>query len=506
MFVRKKKNASGSVSVQVIDKTNGYRVLKTIGSAKNLDEIDRLMALGKAFIDRQKAQFSLFPKEETRNAIVLDFLSCVRNSHIRTIGPELIFGRLFDRIGFGVIPDRLFRDIVIVRLAYPTSKLKTVDYLYRYQGKKISVDSVYRFLDRLNDSYKEQVEGIAFQYSRSILKSLSVVFYDVTTLYFENEDEDDLRKMGFSKDGKFEHPQIMLGLLVGERGYPIGYDIFEGNTFEGHTLQPVLDAVEKKYGLGRPVVVADAAMLSRANLKNLNDGQYGFIVGARLKNESEEIQREILDRGAGLKNGESFVIEKPNGYRLVVSYSDKRAAKDAFNRKKGIKKLRKKIRSGKLTKEHINNRGYNKFLKLEGDIRIEVDESKIEESVLWDGLKGYLTNTDHSPSDVIENYRQLWHVEKAFRISKTDLRIRPIHHYKAKRIKAHVCVAFVAYTIYKELERLLLESGASITPQRAVQLTHTMYEMIVELPDDPSLQRIQLKMDPEQNILYKLLC
>ncbi len=127
---------------------------------------------------------------------------------------------------------------------YPTSKLKTVDYLQRYQGKTILIDRIYRFLDRLNDKYKDRAEQIAFRYSQSILGCISVVFYDVTTLYFENEDEDDLRKIGFSKDGKFEHPQIMLGLLVGENGYPIGFDIFKGNTFEGHTLLPVLESIK----------------------------------------------------------------------------------------------------------------------------------------------------------------------------------------------------------------------------------------------------------------------
>jgi transposase len=505
MFVRKKQNNSGSISVQVIDKSHGYRVVKTIGSANTPDEIGRLVALGKAFIDSQRLQFSLFPKEETRNATILDFLSRVRNSHIRTVGPELIFGRLFDEIGFGVIPDRLFRDIVIARLAYPTSKLKTVDYLYRYQGKTISVDSVYIALDRLAGRYKEQAGQIAFRYSQSILGSITVVFYDMTTLYFENEDEDDLRKIGFSKDGKFEHPQIMLGLLVGENGYPIGYDIFAGNTFEGHTLLPVLEGIAAKYGLGKPVVVADAAMLSKKNLKKLDAEKYGFIVGSRLRNEAEEILMEILKRSHGMRNGDSFVLEKPNGLRLVVSYSDKRAAKDVFNREKGIKKLRKKIKSGKLTKEHINNRGYNKFLKLEGEIRIALDERKITEAARWDGLKGYLTNTDYCPTKVIDNYRQLWRIEKAFRISKTDLRIRPVHHYKAGRIKAHVCIAFVAYTIYKELERRLIEAGAPFSPQRAVELTHTMYEMIVELPDDPTSQHVLLQMDPEQKFLYDLL-
>lgn len=505
MFIRKKRNKSGSVSVQVIDKTKGYRVVKAVGSSKIPEEIERLVAIGTAFINSQEKQYSLFPKEQERNGTVLDFVSRIGNSQIRTVGPELVFGKLFDRLGFGVIPDDLFRNIVISRLVYPASKVKTVDYLYRYQGKKISADSIYRFLDRLNDKYKAQVEKIAYAYSRSILKSISVVFYDMTTLYFENKDEDDLRKIGFSKDGKFQHPQIMLGLLVGKNGYPIGYDIFTGNTFEGHTLLPVLEGIEQKYGFAKPVVVADAAMLSRNNLENLDNAHYQFVVGARIKNEKEKIQKEILKRSANLRNGESLVIEKPNSHRLIVSYSDKRAKKDLYNRDKGLKKLRRKVRSGKLTKEQINNRGYNKFLRLRGEMRIEIDESKVEQAARWDGLKGYLTNTDHSADTIIENYQQLWHIEKAFRISKTDLRIRPIHHYKEKRIRAHVLIAFVAYTIYKELERLLTENNIPVSPRRAVELTHTMYEMRYELPDDPEPQSVLLKMDEEQKLLYDLL-
>jgi len=503
--LRKKTNKSGSVSVQVIDKREGYRVVKTIGSSKIPHEIERLVALGTAFIDRQEKQHSLFPKEQRRNATVLDFISRIKNSQIRTVGPELIFGRLFDQLGFDAIPDRLFRDIVITRLVYPTSKLKTVDYLYRYQGKKISSDSVYRFLDKLNDAYKDQVEKIAYDYSKTVLKNICIVFYDMTTLYFENEEEDELRRIGFSKDGKFQHPQIMLGLLVGKQGYPIGYDIFKGNTFEGHTLLPVLESIRKKYGFDNPIVVADAAMLSRDNMKYLDEANYPFIVGVRLKNETRTIQGEILKRSAHLKNGDSIVIDKSNGHRLIISYSDKRAKKDSHNRDKGLKKLRRRVKSGKLTKEHINNRGYNKFLRLTGDIQIEIDESKIIEDTRWDGLKGYLSNTKLSADMVIENYHQLWHVEKAFRISKTDLRIRPVHHYREKRIRAHILIAFVAYTIYKELERLLTTNNTPISPFRAVELTHTMYEIRFELPDDPEPQSILLKMDEEQKLLYHLL-
>jgi transposase len=505
MFVRKKKNRSGSVSVQVIDKSKVYRVVKTIGSSREPDQIHRMFELARLFIAHQNKQYSLFPQDQQGNAAVLDFARNVQNSQVRTVGPELVLGKIFDDIGFDAITERLFRDIVIARLVYPTSKAKTVDYLRRYQGKTISTQSIYRFLDRLNDQYSLQAQQIAYEYSLSILRQITVVFYDMTSLYFENEDEDDLRRIGFSKDGKFQNPQIMLGLLVGRNGYPIGYDIFEGNTFEGKTLLPVLSRIEQKYGFGKPVVVADAAMLSNENIQSLEQGQFPFIVGARIHNETQLMQDEILRRCSGLHEGESVVIEKDSTHRLIVSYSDKRARKDAYNRQRGLKKLRQKVHSGRLTKEHLNNRGYNKFLLLEGDVKIEIDETKITQAARWDGLKGYLTNTGHSPALVIETYGQLWHVEKAFRISKTDLRIRPIYHYRRRRIEAHVLIAFVAYTIYKELERRLAKGQLPISPQRAIELTQTMYELRFELPNDPKVQHVLLKMDAEQQMLYDLL-
>ena len=505
MFVRKKRNKSGSVSVQVIDKFNGYRVIKTLGSARDPEEVNRLVELGKVYLARQGGQYLLFPEDQHENAVILDFVQGLRNAQIRTLGPELIFGRLFEEIGFDAIPERLFRDIVIARLVYPTSKLKTVDYLYRYQGKTVSVDSIYLFLDRLNDQYRQQVQKIAYEHSRKILNSISVVFYDMTSLYFEAEDEDDLRKIGFSKDGKFRHPQIMLGLLVGKNGYPIGYDIFEGNTFEGKTLLPVLRRIQAQYGLDNPIVIADAAMLSKDNVDALENNRFPFIVAARIRNENESVQNEILGRCVGMTNGQSLVMEKADGHRLIVSYSDQRAKKDAYNRQRGLRRLRNRVESGRLTKEQLNNRGYNKFLKLSGEVSVEIDEEKVEQDSRWDGLKGYLTNTALSPAEVIENYGQLWHIEKAFRISKTDLRVRPMYHRRRKRIEAHVLVAFVAYTIYKDLERRLLEAKLPISPQRAAELTQTMYEMTFQLPNDPTQHRTLLKMDPDQQKIYNLL-
>lgn len=504
MFVRRKRNRSGSVSVQVIGKTNGYRVVKTMGSARHPEEVERLVELGKAFIARQSGQYPLFPVDQQGNAVALDVIRTLENASIRTLGPELILGTLFDEIGFNAIPEELFRDIVVARLAYPTSKLKTIDYLYRYQGKTVSVQEIYRFLDRLNEQYAPQAQRIAYEHSRTILGQISVVFYDMTSLYFEAEDEDDLRRIGFSKDGKFENPQIMLGLLVGRGGYPIGYDIFEGNTFEGQTLIPVLERIAHQYDVGSPVVVADAAMLSRKNLTALDRQGYPFIVAARIRNETQTMQETILARCDGLQNGRCIEIKHEYG-RLIVAYSDQRAKKDGYNRERGLRRLRKRIRSGRLNKEHLNNRGYNRFLKLTGEVTVELDEAKVAQAARWDGLKGYLTNTKLPPDVVIENYGQLWQIERAFRISKTDLRIRPMYHYRRRRIAAHVLVAFVAYTIYKELERHLEQAGLAMSPRRAIELSQTMYQMAFTLPNDPQERTILLKMDPEQQALYDLL-
>lgn len=504
MFVRKNRNRSGSISVQIITKDQGKCRVETVGTASDAEEIEKLVIAAKDRINHPANQPSLFSFLSATDATIENFVENIANLQVHTIGPELVFGRLFDQIGFNTIKDKLFRHIVIARLAYPASKLKTVDYLYRYRGIQIEVDTVYRFLDKLRDEHKETVERVAYEYTKRTLKGISVVFYDVTTLYFEAEDEDDLRKIGFSKDGKFQCPQIMLGLLVGQNGYPIGYNIFEGNSFEGHTLLPVLEGIQKKYGFNRPTVIADAAMLSKKNLDNLAKEKYQFIIGGRIKNETDKVQQEILKQAKGLKDGQSFVLKKSDGTKLVVTYSDKRQRKDAHNRERGLLKLRQKVKSGKLTKESINNKGYNKFLALKGEIKVEVDEEKIREDQQWDGLKGYITNTRFSPKSIVGNYRHLWQIEKAFRISKTDLRIRPVHHYRRKRIEAHLCIAFVAYTIYKELERLLEKHKAGFSPKRAAELTHNMYELEYVLPNSKKKRKTVLKMDFEQQILYNI--
>ena len=503
MFLRKLSNRSGSTSVQIISKARGkYKVVKTVGCGKNEQEVQKLIYLGKQEIERLRLQSNLFVSE--KDVLVEQAIKSLSNGSIQTIGPEIVFGKIYDSIGFNQIDEALFRHLVVARLAFPLSKLKTTDYLYRFQGVIVGINSIYRFMDKLNSQLKEQVEQIAYKHTLKLLKNrISVVFYDLTTIYFEASDEDDLRKMGFSKDGKANNPQIFLGLLVGLGGYAIGYDIFEGDIYEGHTLIPFIKNIALKFNLNQPIVVADAGLLSNDNIKELEAQGYEYIIGARLKNEPVEMKNKILANKPA--EGKIKRIKKDENKRLLISYSSKRASKDEHNRKRGLKRLEKQIKSGKLTKSNINNRGYNKYLKMEGDITVKIDYEKFNQDVVWDGVKGYVTNAKITNQQVLDNYKNLWHIEKAFRMSKTDLRIRPVYHRLRHRIEAHICISFCAYTLYKELERVLYKEKSTISLKKAAELTHNMYQITYTLPESKQIRTQLLKMDDLQAELVMII-
>lgn len=500
MFVRKKKNKSGRISVQVIDKSTGtYRMLKSIGSSKDPDKIAELVAQARQWIEMYQGQLHFdFSQQKALTQEILDHVS-----QITTTGPQLLLGKIFDQIGFNELEDDLFKTLVIARLCYPVSKLKTSDYLSKYQAFDLDVQQIYRYLDKLYNSQKEKVQEISYQHTLRVLKGqMKVVFYDVTTLYFEIDQEDHLRKTGFSKEGKHQQPQILLGLLVSVGGYPLAYEIFEGNQFEGHTMLPVVERFRHKYHLDHLVIIADSGLLSRANIEALQAKGYAFILGARIKNEAQATKDKILS--LSLQNGQSRVIIKENGLKLIISYAQARAKKDQANRQRGLAKLEKKIQSGKLTKAHINNRGYNKYLKLKGNIELRIDYEKFEKDAKWDGLKGYLTNTDLSKEEIIENYGHLWQIEKAFRISKHDLKIRPIYHRLKRRIEAHICIAFVAYKIYKELERQLKDKKADLSPEKAIEIAKTIYSIKVKIPKTEETITKTFYLNEEQKFLARI--
>jgi transposase len=268
--------------------------------------------------------------------------------------------------------------------------------------------------------------------------------------------------------------------LVSKNGYPLAYDVFDGKKFEGHTLLPIIENFKSKYQLEKLIVIADAGLLSKNNIQLLIHHKYEFILGARIKNENKLLQQQILS--TTYTNGSSYVFERGDTTKLIVSFSASRAAKDAMNRERGLLRLEKQIKLGKLTKNSINNKGYNKYLKLEGNATISIDYKKFKQDKKWDGLKGYITNSTLSKDEIIENYNQLWQIEKAFRVSKTDLKIRPVYHRLPKRIEAHICLNFTAYKIYKELERQLKQKQSNLSAQKAIEIASFIFGITIKIP------------------------
>lgn len=490
------------VSIQVIDKSSGnYKMIRSIGSSSDETEIDKLIESAQQFISSYGGQLQFNFESLSDNQY---FQSIYQNiQQVQLLGPEIILGNLFNEIGFNAVPDELFKHLVIARLVYPASKLKTIDYLQKYKGITLHVNDIYRYMDKLHNNQINQIQEISFNHTLKILgNKLTVVFYDVTTLYFEAADEDDLRKTGFSKDGKHSQPQIVLGLLVSENGYPLDYEIFEGNKFEGHTMLPVIEAFKAKYKMEKLIVVADAGLMSNKNVNALIEKNYDFIIGARIKNETKIIQDQIL--ALELQDKQSEEIHKDAVLRIVIHFSDSRALNDSKNRNKGMERLKKAVESGKLTKKHINNKGYNKYLKLEGEVKIVIDEEKFLDDAKWDGLKGYLTNTKLHKEKVLDYYRQLWQIEKTFRITKTDLKVRPIYHFKKRRIEAHICIAFVACKLYKELERQLKIKKSNLSAEKALDILKTIFGLTIKLPNSKENRLMILDKTEEQKQLLSL--
>lgn len=474
-------------------------MLKTKGSSSDPQEVKELVRKGNHWI---KQRLGLLELDFENNIIkVKTVLNNIEQINVK--GVELLIGNLYNEIGFNLIDDNLLKYLVILRISNPASKLKTLDLLSKYYSIYIDEHKIYRYLDELYNEQKEHIQQISYQHTKKILGGvISVVFYDVTTLYFQIDDEDELRKRGFSKEGKHQNPQIVLGLLVSIDGYPLAFDIFEGNKFEGHTMLPVLDAFKEKYDLDKLVIKADSGLLSSQNINELQEKGYKFILGARIKNEITFIKEKILS--LELKNGDSKIIEKPNKLKLIISYSDKRAKKDKYNRERGLKRLEKQLKSGKLTKSNINNRGYNKYLKMDGEIIVTIDKEKFNQDARWDGLKGYITNTKLTKDLIIENYGHLWKIEKAFRISKHDLKIRPIYHRLQRRIEAHITINFVAYKVYKELERQLKLKGSPLSPEKEINIAKTIYEIKVKVGNNNESIKELLILNDEQRNMAKL--
>lgn len=289
MFVRKKKNRSGSTTVVVVSKRDGKFVeVRNFGTVSSESEVSALYSKAKNWLRSNGYQLSL-DFEDMKGRELAETQRVVDNMDSALInGTQLLLGNIYDSIGFSRIPDDVLRHLVIARVSQPRSKLATVSYLKSYYDEDVELNHIYRYMDKLYNTQRELVQQISVEHTRNLLGgSIGLMFYDVTTLYFETAKTDTLREPGFSKDGKTSESQIVLGLLVSSGGYPLSYSLFNGKQYEGFTMVPMIDDFKQRFRLGDNfVVVADSGLMNTNNIRLLRDAGYKYIIGLDFVNAS----------------------------------------------------------------------------------------------------------------------------------------------------------------------------------------------------------------------------
>ena len=421
------------------------RLIKHIGTARNDDELEILKKIAQTDRSRLSSpnQLSL---DLGQNSIRGLFSLGVFN-----YGAELIFGHVFDSLGISVgrlTP--LLRLLTIGRIIHPSSKRDTATWLRDTLGSTYSLDQIYRFLDTIYKHKNEIQKSLREAVSNSYPGAMSYLLYDVTTLYFEidHEDEDQyswpgLRRRGYSKDHRSDLPQIVLGLCVNELGMPLSYRIYPGQTYEGKTLVDGVEFARRQIGTDSITVVADAGMLSSSNVSLIKEMGMNFIISARIRSMDSSVTQKILSHDF---TRQPICEVEYKEMRLIVSYSRKRAKADATRRQRSVSRLEKLVLQNKAVRKH-------KFLEFSVKGKPTLDYQAVERAGLFDGLKGYLTNNASlTHEEVISHYNYLPTVEQSFRMTKSDLKIRPAFHQRSKRIEEHVILCMVSLCVMRILE------------------------------------------------------
>lgn len=475
MYIRLKKNASGTtlvlltISERIQGKKNPYsRVLKSFGTAKTDEELAKLKSEAEDYLSNIN---SIKTQKPFLDSLVIETAADISSCTTRSTGFHDIYHKLF----FSIFADtnlkpkgnNMLSQLSIMRIIEPKSKNYTANIASNF-GYDLNVDNIYKLMDRIDDDVIAKIQACSYRNTKRLLaeenQKLDVLFYDLTSIYFETNNQDELRNFGYSKDGKPQHVQIMLAMIVTHHGLPVAYETFEGNSYEGKTLIPTLEKLRKKYKISRVILVADSGLINKDNVDKIADTGLEYVIGARLKNSSKTITEEALkDEGyATLTDGTRGKIynlldkkKQPTGHKLMLYYSESRARKDLYDRNRSIKKISKYI--GEKAKNKLSGALRKSYVTLsEENSIIGIDEEKIKESAKFDGYFAIQTNiVDARPADILAHYSGLWQIEQTFRIAKYNLKIRPVFHYNPARIKAHFAICYVALTLVRTLELLM---------------------------------------------------
>lgn len=450
------------------------QLVKYLGVAHSEEQKQALMRLAQAEI---RSATSL-PKPKSKNnncpgAFLGDMIEIARSVE----GMHDVFGSMFDKINLRsyLKPyeyERL-KDIVISRIAEPNSKRHTAELVTKDYLKPISVGKIYRLMDVLFP-LQTLIKQRILETSKCFINDnkIDVLFFDVTTLHFESQTVDELRNFGMSKAHKIGEVQVVLALATTSEGLPIGYNLFSGNTAEVTTLLVSLNEWMSSLKIQDVTVVADRAMMSEVNLSAMEQANFKYTVAAKLKALPKSLKDKILERRQESQVTVSRQQMKVQEYaykgrRLIVSYSESRAKKDRKDREKLLTRIQKKLGPKVTEKMLITNKGYLKYFKEVTKGEMILNEEKINEDILWDGLHGVITNDNEATAvQLLERYRGLWVIEESFRINKHTLEMRPIYHFTPRRIETHILICYIAYAVARYTQKQISQFHKPMSVER----------------------------------------
>lgn len=514
MFIRCKKTQNSNTAIQIvesvrIDSKVVQKVIRHIGTASNEDEINNFKIAANIIIANLKS--SIPPEPDKINVNLNSFFK----EKVVVTGIHDIYGTIFDETGFNNIfknkdYNDILRNIIMARIANPDSKKATSEQLETKFNLKVPLKKIYRLMDRLNDEVIDNIQKLSLQHTKKICnEKISVMFYDATTLYFESFIQDELKQYGYSKDHKFNQSQILLALFVTTKGLPIGYQVFPGAFYEGHTLITVLDKLSKHFELDKIVFVADRGLFNKENLEFLEEKKIFYIVGGRIKNLKKQQKLDILSFKESIKDKNSGIFTlnlNDDERKLIVNYSSKRALKDRFDRERSITALKKRLLKSNKSENLISNYGFKKYIAIIDDSKIELNTTKINEDEKWDGLQGIVTNvTWLTKEEILSHYKGLWQIEESFRISKHDLRIRPIYHWVERRIKAHLAISYMAFCCVRYLEHIISQHHVKLSCEKIKDNLLEVQNIVIKDRKSKLRYLIPSNLSEENSKIYSIL-
>lgn len=540
MFVKRVQKEKGFYSIRIVEsyrygahnKKVAQRNIKIVGQSNAEAQLQVLERTAKELIllmEKDRPALSLSKsKSKSTPTKYKDIPEAVLLRNIEEIqrvnnGIFDIFGDVYDQIGFDHLIGNTYKDgqwnnilkaMVLSRISNPDSKRKTAQVLSRDYLLNIPLEKFYRTMDRAVQCQEKAQVLVLNETTKIHGGKINVMLFDVTTLYFESTEDDELRKFGFSKDNKFKEVQVVLSLLTTEMGYPVGYKLFAGNMSEGKTLIENINEVKKRFNVKDVSLVADRAMFTEANLKEMESVGIIYVVACKLKSLDKKKKEMILTDNDFIAS----VIEEDlhwvkdythNERRLVVSYSSKRAERDKKQRERLVERLLKKAKNGKIkVGDLIQNNGSKRFINVNNQ-KAEMNLQKIADEARWDGLHGIITNdTQESSAKLLSRYRQLWRIEEAFRINKKDLKMRPIYHWKKERVEAHILICYMAFALSKfTLERINRNSETPIMLKNCIEELSKVESSVVKNLEGPdkNLYVIPARITPVQERIYASL-